>query len=192
MMTCSFTDRSNARRAAKRLIAAGEAPASEFEIQPGTDGRFEICWKAASTETVEAEIAVATTAADQPAAPTASDADIAAATAHPDLAAVTAAIEAEKGKRAAKPTRTRKEKPAKQARARKAPELPPGAMPQKPVVTSAANQHYQKRFDRLAEFAAANDWNGVRGYEVTGSNTYSKQLRRYREQLLAAHDAQAE
>src|SRR5271155_4610296 len=30
-------------------------------------------------------------------------------------------------------------------------------MPDKPVITSAANQHYQKRFDRLAELAAADD-----------------------------------
>jgi hypothetical protein len=26
-------------------------------------------------------------------------------------------------------------------------------MPEKPIVTSATNQHYQKRFDRLAELA---------------------------------------
>ena len=62
-------------------------------------------------------------------------------------------------------------------------------MPDKPVVTSKTNQHYQKRFDRLAELAAAGDWDAVRAYDVKGSNTYSKMLARYRRQLLAAHAA---
>jgi hypothetical protein len=44
------------------------------------------------------------------------------------------------------------------------------------------------RFDRLAELAAAGDWDAVRAYEITGSNTYSKMLERYRRQLLATDD----
>jgi hypothetical protein len=63
-------------------------------------------------------------------------------------------------------------------------------MPEKPVVTAPTLQHYQKRFDKLAELAAAADWQGVADYEVKGVNTCSKQLRRYRERLLAAHAAQ--
>ena len=59
---------------------------------------------------------------------------------------------------------------------------------QKPVITSKTNQHYQRRFDRLAELAAAGDWDAVRAYEITGSNTYSKMLERYRRQLLATDD----
>jgi hypothetical protein len=32
-------------------------------------------------------------------------------------------------------------------------------------VTSAANPHYQKHFDRLFGLAKAGDWDGVRNYE---------------------------
>jgi hypothetical protein len=54
-------------------------------------------------------------------------------------------------------------------------------------VTSAANPHYQKHFDRLFGLAKAGDWDGVRNYEVKGSNSYSKMVARYRQDLLAAH-----
>ena len=63
--------------------------------------------------------------------------------------------------------------------------LPQGA----PVVTSAANPHYQKHFDRLFGLAKAGDWDGVRNYEVKGSNSYSKMVARYRRDLLAVHAA---
>jgi hypothetical protein len=65
-----------------------------------------------------------------------------------------------------------------------------GRLPQRaPVVTSAANPHYQKHFDRLFGLAKAGDWNGVRNYEVKGSNSYSKMVARYRQDLLAVHAA---
>jgi hypothetical protein len=65
-----------------------------------------------------------------------------------------------------------------------------GRLPQKaPVVTSAANPHYQKHFDRLFDLAQAGDWDGVRNYEVKGSNSYSKMVARYRQDLLAVHAA---
>jgi hypothetical protein len=63
-------------------------------------------------------------------------------------------------------------------------------MPEKPIVTSATNQHYQKRFDRLAELAAVGDWTAIAAYEVKGNNTYAKEVARYRDRLLAAHSAQ--
>ena len=63
--------------------------------------------------------------------------------------------------------------------------LPPRA----PAVTSAANPHYQKHFDRLFGLAKAGDWDGVRNYEVKGSNSYSKMVARYRQDLLAVHAA---
>ena len=56
-----------------------------------------------------------------------------------------------------------------------------------PVVTSNANPHYQKHFDRLFDLAKAGDWDGVRNYEVKGSNSYSKMVARYRQDLLAVH-----
>jgi hypothetical protein len=65
-----------------------------------------------------------------------------------------------------------------------------GRLPERaPVVTSAANPHYQKHFDRLFGLAKAGDWDGVRNYEVKGSNSYSKMVARYRQDLLAVHAA---
>jgi len=58
-----------------------------------------------------------------------------------------------------------------------------------PVVTSNANPHYQKHFDRLFALAKADDWDGVGNYEVKGSNSYSKMVARYRQDLLAVHAA---
>ena len=52
-----------------------------------------------------------------------------------------------------------------------------------PVVTSAANRDYQKHFDKLFGLAKAGDWDAVRDYPVTGSNSYSKMVARYREDL---------
>src|SRR5580693_2643972 len=65
-----------------------------------------------------------------------------------------------------------------------------GRLPQRaPVVTSAANPHYQKHFDRLFGLAKAGDWDGVRNYDIKGSNSYSKMVARYRQDLLTVHAA---
>jgi hypothetical protein len=65
-----------------------------------------------------------------------------------------------------------------------------GRLPEKaPVVTSKANPHYQKHFDRLFGLASAGNWDAVRDYEVKGSNSYSKMVARYRQDLLALHAA---
>src|SRR5438270_261143 len=58
-----------------------------------------------------------------------------------------------------------------------------------PVVTAAANSHYQRHFDRLFALATTGDWDAVRDYEVKGSNSYSKMIARYRQDLLALHAA---
>lgn len=65
-----------------------------------------------------------------------------------------------------------------------------GTMPPKPIMTSKANPHYQKRFDFLAQKAAEGDWDAVRKYEVKGINSYAKMVKQYRDRLLAAHAAQ--
>jgi hypothetical protein len=65
-----------------------------------------------------------------------------------------------------------------------------GTMPTKPIMTSKANPHYQKRFDQLEKWAMADDWNAIRGYEVKGINSYAKMVAAYRDRLLAAHEAQ--
>jgi hypothetical protein len=65
-----------------------------------------------------------------------------------------------------------------------------GKLPENPpVVTSKANPHYQRRFDTLHGYAAAGDWDAVRNYKATGSNSYSKMVARYRQDLLALHAA---
>ena len=72
-------------------------------------------------------------------------------------------------------------------------EIAAGKLPDKtPVVTSAANQLYQKKFDALHAHAVAGEWDAVRDFKITGSNSYSKMVERYRRDLLAVHKAQAE
>ena len=44
-----FTLRKNAKRAAEAMIRKGTAPAVDYGIKPGDDGRFEIDWNTAKT-----------------------------------------------------------------------------------------------------------------------------------------------
>src|SRR5438552_3070081 len=66
----SFTLRKNAKRAAEAMIRKGAAPAVDYGITLGDDGRFEIVWKIAKAAptTDEVEIEIAEASADQPAA----------------------------------------------------------------------------------------------------------------------------
>lgn len=58
-------------------------------------------------------------------------------------------------------------------------------------MTSTTNaKMYQKKFDELFGLATADNWDRVRDYKVTGSNSYSKLVARYREDLLAVYAAQ--
>ena len=65
--TASFSSRSNAKRAAEKMIANGAAPAVDYGFKPRDDGRFEIVWKtdkakakaSPTTDEVEAELAAA-------------------------------------------------------------------------------------------------------------------------------------
>ena len=88
------------------------------------------------------------------------------------------------------PKRRRRKSPSRSRYAIDPGAIGAGRLPQKaPVVTSAANPHYQKHFDRLFDLAKAGDWDGVRNHEVKGSNSYSKMVARYRQDLLAVHAA---
>jgi hypothetical protein len=74
-------------------------------------------------------------------------------------------------KPATRPRRAKTTEPKKASRSRYGidPEaIAAGRLPEKaPLVTSAANPHYQKRFDELHELAAAGDWGfSVRDYKV--------------------------
>jgi hypothetical protein len=52
--TPSFSNRSNAKRAAEAKLANGTAPAAEYELRTRDDGRAEIVWK--TTPVVPARI----------------------------------------------------------------------------------------------------------------------------------------
>jgi hypothetical protein len=279
---CSnFSTRSNAKRAAEKMIGNGTAPAVDYRIKPRDDGRFEIEWKtnpAPATEAVEAEITTASgegvpvsMAAHRdesvegifeknPASVSGAEANTGGGA--PETAGTTESTESAKrspaeltedpfpadtwvkvrqGKRkviigqvrqrvdprtwrvhqfgkpedwtilatAAQLCRTEPApeapKSARRSRRRTAAEpakasrsqyaisadmIAAGKLPEKPpVVTSKANPHYQKHFDRLLGLAKAGDWDAVRDYKVTGSNSYSKMVARYRQDLLAVHVA---
>jgi hypothetical protein len=214
--TLNFSNQSNARRAAKPMIDGGKAPASEFEIQADADGLFTIHWvtNGTSRAEVETETATAADAADQPVPPAATEdarlgqlapgeTDPAPAAAEPadtdpELAAfATERLVAElerRGFRRLPARRARASAAAKEPRRSKNAELDAaaarGLVPGKPDVSSHANHYYQRRFDRLAELAAAGDWDAIRAYECNGVNTYAKMVRQYRDRLLAAHAAQ--
>jgi hypothetical protein len=242
---CStFSTRSNARRAAEKMITAGIAPAVDYGIKPRDDGRFEIVWKTgngtpATTGEIETEITTATAAESSaatsepalPAAPAATEAAEAAAAPEQPAAEAEAAPEPtpaadapigaesepapqgdqdpevaafetprliaeleRRGYRTTQARQRRTQRPVSAPRRSKAAELNEaaarGVTPTKPDVTSHANRHYQRRFDKLAELAAAADWDAVAGYECNGINSYAKMVRQYRDRLVAAHKAQ--
>ena len=272
----NFSNRSNAKRAAEKMIAKGTAPTIDYGIKPSDDGRFEIVWKTAlttaefsetaeaqanqanwnhklekaeaegwlntdpTTDELETEIATASVTADEPATsgePALSEPAPITAQPEPENkwpdgtrvmvrkrqswreATIVSrldpgywrveypgggtgmfkepdirAYEAERDAKPAKqPWRAKTTEPKKASRSRYGidPEaITAGRLPDKaPVVTSAANPHYQKRFDDLHKLAVAGDWTAVRDYKVTGSNSYSKLVARYQQDLLALHAA---
>lgn len=64
-----------------------------------------------------------------------------------------------------------------------------GEVPEKPVVTSPTNMHRQKHFDALAAHAEAGEWDKIEAYHMSGIDSYSAMINRYRDRLLAAHRA---
>lgn len=181
----SFTNRSNANRAAKRILGNGTAPAPQYTIRQRGDGHFEIVWLTGSPGLAMAAWPAPTTeelAKELAAAGIVSDATGPEPTPEPAPA---------------KPARQRKARTAK-ASTPAAPKGPrakfagapvePGKLPEKPVLTAAGfTASYQKRIDRLAELAEAGDWDAVAAFEVNGKNTYSKIVTRYRDQLVASN-----
>jgi hypothetical protein len=65
-----------------------------------------------------------------------------------------------------------------------------GVTPEKPVIGSPTNQHRQKHFDKLAELSSAGKWDEVAAFNMKGIDSYSKDINRYRDRLLAAHATQ--
>jgi len=244
----NFSNRSNAKRAAEKMIAKGTAPTVDYGIKPSDDGRFEIVWKTAlttaefsetaeaqanqanwnhklekaeaegwlntdpTTDELETEIATASATADEPAAsgePALSEPAPITAQPEPEnkwpdgtrvmvrkrqswreativsrldpdywrveypgggtglfKEADIKAYDAERdAKSATQPDRAKATEPKKTGLSRYAidPEaIAAGRLPEKaPVVTSAANPHYQKHFDRLFGLAKAGDWDAA-------------------------------
>jgi hypothetical protein len=196
----TYSNQSNAKRAADKMIADGTAPATSYEIRPDADGRFAIAWPAETRQLQLGEqfgelgMLIKRLANHDP-WPNPADID----GQKPDVArefrlslaqdlkpAIARLIAFRDALRGAKPAGE-----PRRSKAREADELAAnGVMPTKPDVTSHANHYYQRRFDRVAELAAADDWAGVAAYQCTGVNTYAKMVRQYRDRLLAAHRAQ--
>jgi hypothetical protein len=60
-------------------------------------------------------------------------------------------------------------------------------MPPRIVITSPANLHRQKHFDKLAELVDAGDFEAISAYNMKGIDSYSKMINRYRDIILIAH-----
>lgn len=158
MKSSTFSNQSNARRAARKAIANGTAPSGIFAIERigakgARDARFTIIWHKS---------------------------------AEPDGTS-TKPKWGRRGHRAAGPavggSRPRSKNVDLDAAAAA------GIMPERPIVTSHANIRGQKRFDYLAERAAAGDWAAVKAYAINSNNTQAKQLKRYQARLLAYFEA---
>lgn len=160
MKSSTFSNASNARRAARKTLAAGEAPSASFEIErigakDAQDARYAIVWdKLADATPVKAAKALRGGEARQTASVTAISARRRPRSANVELDAAAVA----------------------------------GIMPEKPVVISQANIRGQKRFDYLAERAAAGDWAAIKAYVINSNNTQAKQLKRYQARLLAYYE----
>jgi hypothetical protein len=191
----SFSTRSNAKRAAERMIGKGTAPERNYALQ-GREGRFEIVWKRAPITTESTQTANAQSnqydrshMPQQESEPRQSpggsgifrETNIRAYEAESDAKPAT-----QPGRN--KTTGRKKASLSKYGIDPKA--VDAGRLPEKPpVVTSAANLHYQKHFDRLFELAKTGNWDALGDYLISGSNSYAKRVARYREDLLALRAA---
>jgi hypothetical protein len=157
----TYSDRSNARKAAKRLIAAGKAPASEFDIDAGVDERFAIVWKIAEAAKPARGKRQTEPKSERgwdtpPAAPKPPTAD---------------------GQAKAKAT--------PRAIAQAAAEQ--GTLPQPPDFTANTHKPYRKRLAALVALVEAGDLEGLRAVEMLPPRSSSpKALHRYRDLAIIA------
>ena len=179
----SFTVRSNANRAARRMIAQRVAPAAEFRVDRRTDGKFEIVWLTDNPGLATAAWRTEPKTPDQ-----ALDAICGAGTA----AAMPTLLATPQPKPKRQPHKGRTGHASSGSRpVYAAAPMEPGGWPEKPVLKQADfTRSYQARIDHLTGLAEAGDWSAVEAYEIKGHNTYSKIVARYRAQLLAARPQQ--
>ena len=214
----SFSTRGNAKRSAEQMIAKGTAPAADYGIERGDDGRFQLLWKTGDmvAESAEANQAqpsepnpghmVGSAEGEARAIPDQNASKVATKITRADVGHGPLSPNGPKSftsgrsepppmppHSASQPDRANWEMPKKAVQSKYGIDLEAiaaGRLPEKPpVVTSAANPHYQKHFDRLFDLAKAGRWDAVHEYTVSGTNSYSKRVARYREDLLALHAA---
>jgi hypothetical protein len=211
----SFSTRGNAKRSAEQMIAKGTAPAAHYSIERRDDGRFQFFWNTSSMIAEPAETSQAQPSEPNPRhmvgsaegetgpKPDQNASKVETETVRADIGhdptppngpkSFTSGCSEPPPIAPHSPSHTANGAAPKGARSKYGIDIEAiaaGRLPEKPpVVTSAANPHYQKHFDRLFDLAKAGRWDAVREYNVSGTNSYSKRVARYRDDLLALHAA---
>ena len=214
----SFSTRGNAKRSAEQMIAKGTAPAASYGIERRDDGRFQLLWETGDIIAESAEASQAQPSEPNPRhkvgsaegemrpSPDQNVSNVETQIARADIGYDPIPPNGRKSfssgcsetptiapHSASQPDRANGDVPKKAVQSKYGIDLEAiaaGRLPEKPpVVTSAANRHYQKHFDRLFDLAKAGRWDAVHEYRVSGTNSYSKRVARYREDLLALHAA---
>lgn len=194
MKTTTFSQANNARRAARKAIADGKAPSSSFTIERigakgARDVRYAIVWGDLGVSPGVAEaLAAGTTVPVETADDVRAVVEQADKSKRTRKARGTAAAKPPRATKAAKSSVKSSGRPRTKTAALDA-AAAAGIMPEKPIVTSQANIRGQKRFDYLAERAAAGDWAAIKEYAINSNNTQAKQLKRYQARLLAYYEA---
>lgn len=177
MSTKGYTDRSNCIRAARKALDLPTGKAGvDFQVSTGEDGLYYFSPIAAQV-TAPAEILADVGSNDN----LASDGDL--------LNAVAAAMEAGTLAQTPQVMAMKEKAAAKPKRADMATLM--GASLCSLTINSEKNGGYQKHANALFEAAKAGDRKTLANYNIKGTNTYCRMLRRYRDGLLAAVQSKA-
>jgi hypothetical protein len=189
----TFTDRSNARKGALRLIAAGTAPSSQFDIVKHGDREFEIVFvpMKADVEITRGPTRVARGAKSTAAIARASKR----AQAYVDPTETLAATPpAQRARASRKPRTADGPRPARPTgkRAAIAEAAAKGTLPQPPDFSANTHKPYRARLAKLVELVAAGDLAGLRAVEMVPPRSSSpKALHKYRDLAIIALEARA-
>jgi len=168
--THTYGDWSNARKAARRQIEAGKAPATSFDIDKKDDGRFEVIRNVVEIPAQPTE-APAEAPADQPAEAAQLEPPARQALAFRKEQTADGQAKAAAGKRA-----------AAQAVAEQ------GILPQQPDFTANTHKPYRKRLAALVALVEAGD---LVGQMLPPRSSSPKALHRYRDLAIIALKAHA-
>jgi hypothetical protein len=169
--TQTYSNRSNARKAALRQIETGKAPATSFDIDKTDGARFEVMWNIVET----------------PAQPAEAPAGTPAETAQPEDSAEPKAKRSRKQQ-----TADGQAKPPTGQRAAARPAAQQGTLPQQPDFTANTHKPYRKRLAVLVALVEAGNLEGLRAVEMLPPRSSSpKALHRYRDLAIIALKARA-